>query len=178
MIQSTNPRRKSIRLEGYDYSKPGGYFVTICTRSKEDFFGEIKNEVFLPNRLGKIVQESWIWLEKRYAYIELDAWVLMPNHLHGIILIHGDHATDETCRGGARAAPPKPHKGKPLGQLVGAFKTKSTKQINQLQGTPGKSLWQRGYYDRIIRNEQELDRIRCYIQENPLKWELDPYHVG
>jgi putative transposase len=150
--------------------------VTMCTRNKEYIFGEITNGIFLPNRLGIVVQESSLWLEKRYAYIELDAWILMPNHLHGIILIHRNQAIYKPRRGGSRAAPTYPIKRKPLGQLVGVFKTKSTKQINQLLHSPGHSLWQRGFYDRIVRNEKELDRIRRYIEENPLQWELDRYH--
>jgi putative transposase len=177
MEHSKEVHRRSTRLKGFDYSQLGGYFVTVCTCDKENIFVGIKNGTFLPNRLGKIVQKSWIWLEKRYAYIDLDAWILMPNHLHGIILIHTDLALDKSRRGGSRAAPTNSIKRKPLGQLVGAFKTISTKQINQLQRTPGHSLWQRGYYDRIIRNEKELDRIRRYIQENPLKWQLDPYYI-
>ena len=90
MSHSSESQRRSTRLEGYDYSQPGGYFVTICTRRKACIFGEISGGILLPTNLGRIVQESWLWLAYRYPYVELDTWCLMPNHLHGIILIHSD----------------------------------------------------------------------------------------
>ena len=105
MSHLSNPKRQSIRLKGYDYSQPGGYFVTICTHKKVCVFGEITSTILVPNKLGKVVQESWLWLEKRYSYIELDEWILMPNHIHGIIFIHGNQVIDKPRRGGSRAAP-------------------------------------------------------------------------
>ena len=105
---------------------------------------------------GKIVTAQWLWLPKQYDYVELDDYVVMPNHLHGIISIT-DHDKQR----------------KPLGQLIGAFKTKTTKQANLLLSTPGQMLWQRNFFERVIRNSQELERAREYIVNNPTKWSLD-----
>jgi len=157
--------RRSIRLPGYSYIQAGAYFVTVCTQDRECFFGEIVNAKMELNQYGAVVAGCWAGLDRQYPYLKLDQWVVMPNHLHGIILIK---------EGGSRTAPTTDRtKPKPLGQLIGAFKTISTKQINALRGTPGAPLWQRNYYERIIRDENELDRIRCYIQDNPAARDID-----
>jgi REP element-mobilizing transposase RayT len=116
------------------------------------------------NRFGEIVFEKWKWLEAQYEYVELGEWVVMPNHLHGILVIH------DNGRGGSRSAPTTPIKRKPLGGLIGAFKTVSTKQINLLRDTEWQVVWQRNYYEHIIRNEAEMDRITRYIESNPSAW--------
>ena len=164
--------RRSIRLKGYDYSQAGAYFVTLVTWQRECLFGEIVNgeipqggDVIL-NDFGKIVSEKWQWLETQYEYVELGSWVVMPNHFHGILVIHDDR------RGGSRPAP-TPIKHKPLGGLIGAFKTVSSKHINLLRRTDGIPVWQRNYYEHIIRNEREMDRISRYIESNPLRWDDD-----
>jgi REP element-mobilizing transposase RayT len=164
-------RRRSIRLPGYDYSQPGLYFVTICTQNQKCLFGKIKNGIVHPNRYGEIIWEQWEWLEKQYPYIELDTWILMPNHLHGIIYIkHQNLRLD--CRGGSRTAPTADGlKQKTLGRLIGAFKTVSTKRINHIRKSTGSKLWQRGYYEHIIRDEQEYYAIRKYILDNPIHWD-------
>jgi REP element-mobilizing transposase RayT len=159
--------RRSIRLRGYDYSQPGSYYVTLCRQSKEHLFGQIVEGEMHRNELGDYVARCWQWLAKQYPYVVLDEWTVMPNHLHGIIVI-----TDGA--GGSRTAPTK---RKPLGRLVGAFKTVSTDEINQLRGTPGRPLWQRDFYDHIIRNEDELNKIREYISTNPLRWGSDPENL-
>ena len=158
--------RRSIRLKEYDYSQAGAYFVTIVAWQREVLFGEIVNGEMVLNDFGKIVSKKWQWMETQYEYVELDAWILMPNHLHGILIIHDDG------RGGSRPAP-TPIKHIPLGGLIGAFKTVSTKQINILRDTEGQVVWQRNYYERIIRNEPEMDRITRYIESNPLRWADD-----
>jgi len=156
--------RRSIRLKDYDYSQAGGYFVTICTKNRQYLFGEIIYGQMVLNEAGRMVSEAWEWLEKQYNYVELDEWVIMPNHMHGIIIINDG-------RGCSRTAPTV--KPKTLGGLIGAFKTASTKRINEKNGTPGARLWQRNYFDRVIRNEKELDQIREYVFSNPGKWEID-----
>ncbi|MGV8057770.1 MAG: transposase [Smithellaceae bacterium] len=171
-------KRKSLRLKGYDYSSPGAYFVTICTQNKENKFGAIVNGVMQLNEFGTIVQESWLWLSKQYEYVELDEWVIMPNHFHGIIMI------TEFGRGGSRIAPTSEHFPvicaenhiKSLGGLVGAFKTVAAKRINELRNMPGGIIWQRNYYEHVIRNENDLYRVREYIVSNALKWEDDEYY--
>ncbi|MBN2424996.1 MAG: transposase [Calditrichaceae bacterium] len=119
------------------------------------------------NDTGRMIYVAWEWLAKQYHYVELDAWTVMPNHLHGIIIIRDR-------RGGSRTAPTM--KRKPIGRLIGAFKTVSTKHLNQLHNTPGAKLWQRNYHEHIIRNEHELNRIRKYIRDNPLKWQDDRHY--
>ena len=155
-------KRKSNRLKGYDYSQTGYYFVTVCVQNKLCRFGDIVGEQMRLNETGRVVAESWKWLEKRYENVGLDECVVMPNHVHGILII------DAPYRGGSRTAPTKP-----LGRLIGAFKTVSTKRINMRQGTPGTKLWQRSFHDHVIRDEEDLNRVREYIQNNPLKWALD-----
>lgn len=165
--------RRSIRLKRYDYSQAGAYFVTIVAWQREMLFGEIVNgeipqgcDVIL-NDFGKIVSEKWQWLETQYEYVELGVWVVMSNHFHGILII------DDSGRGGSRPAPTQPTKTKPLGGLIGAFKTVSTKQINLLRCMDGIPVWQRNYYEHIIRNEREMDRITRYIESNPTRWADD-----
>jgi len=174
---SIKHHRRSTRLEGYDYSQPGAYFVTICVHHHHFLLGNVVNGKVRLNEYGNVVQTSWEWLNKNYTYVDLDEWTVMPNHLHGIIIILGNaNNLISLRRGGSRTAPTCNSNRKPLGRLIGAFKTVSTKRINQIRGTPGARVWQRNYYDRIIRNNSELNKLRRYILDNPLKWELDEYH--
>ena len=159
--------RRSIRLKGYDYSQTGAYFVTIVAYQRECLFGEVVEGEMVLNDYGLIVDETWQWLEKQYPYVELGARVVMPNHSHVILIIRDNR------RGGSRTAPTEPIKRKPLGRLIGAFKTVSTKQINLLRDTEGQVVWQRNYYERIIRDEREMDRIHRYIESNPFNWADD-----
>ncbi len=133
--------------------------------------GHVLNGQVMVNDYGKLVAESWEWLTERYPYVRLDEWVLMPNHLHGILVIADD------CRGGSRTAPTGPSgigfRRKTLGRLVGAFKTVSTKKINEFRSTPGTLVWQRNYYEHVIRSESSLQAIRTYIVNNPGAWESD-----
>ncbi len=174
-------RRRSIRLPGYDYSSPGAYSVTIVTRGREHLFGQVVAGEMRLNAFGEIVAETWLWLARQYPYVRLDEWVVMPNHFHGILWIvdisndAGRGASRRAPTGGSQLVPTdeNPIKIKPLGQLVGAFKTVSAKRINLLRGTPGVSVWQRDYYERIVRDDRALDAIRRYIRYNPLRWDED-----
>jgi len=199
--------RRSIRLKGYDYTQAGVYFVTIVTQNRACLFGDIVAGEVRLNAFGQAVAETWLWLATQYGYVELDEWVVMPNHLHGIVVITD---TDNGCPtdgggvgggsrtaptvigatgggggvgGGSRTAPTviastaPMVKRKPLGRLIGAFKTVSTKRINEYRGTPGVVVWQRNYYEHIIRDERSLNRIREYIAANPLRWHLDRENV-
>ncbi|MBI4773839.1 MAG: transposase [Deltaproteobacteria bacterium] len=157
--------RRSIRLHGYDYSRAGVYFVTICAWNRECLFGDAVDGKMILNDFGQKVAESWEWLATRHGYVKLDEYTIMPNHLHGIIVI------TDVVEGGSRTAPTEKHK--PIGRLVGAFKTMSSKGINHLRNTPGLKIWQRNYYEHIIRNDDELNRIREYIANNPAQWETD-----
>lgn len=149
--------------------------MTIVVRDRACIFGEIVEGAMVVNRFGSIVVDSWQWLSGQYDHVELDAYIVMPNHLHGIVVITEEDETKKIESGNVAADDSKPNLPlrKPLGRLIGAFKTVSTKQINQFRSTPAESIWQRGFYDRIIRNEAELDAAREYILGNPAKWEED-----
>lgn len=194
--------RKSIRLKGYDYSREGAYFITICTKGTECLFGEISEGIMRINLLGEMIRKWWVELTHRFNNIGLDEFIIMPNHIHGIIFI-ADNCRDgvsslllknktqgqgdpppteinskqhggETKEGGE--TPPLLHKNirkYTLGQIVAYFKYQTTKDINESRGTSGIPLWQHNYYEHIIRNEEELSKTREYIQNNPLKWYLD-----
>ncbi len=173
--------RRSIRLRGYDYCRSGRYYVTICTQDKEHLFGRVVEGEMHRNELGDYVARCWQWLARQYPYVDLDEWIIMPNHLHAIMVI--------TCRGVSRNAPTMqnaepeggsrtaPTKRKPLGRLIGAFKTVSTDHLNEMRGTPTSLLWQRDFYEHIIRNDDELNKIREYIRTNPLRWGSDPENL-
>jgi len=157
-----------MRLQGYDYSSPGAYFVTICTQNRGCLFGDIVARKMVLNDAGKILADEWIKPGDIRDEIELDAWVVMPNHFHGIVMIR---------RGDRPVAPtPTPLPGprpKSIGSLMCGFKSTVTKCINKIRQTPGISVWQGNYYEHIIRNETELDNIRQYIINNPLNWQSD-----
>ncbi len=155
--------RRSIRLKGYDYSQPGAYFITICTHQKECLFGEIIDEQMQLNHFGKIVQSHWQSLEKYHSHIQLDKFVVMPNHFHGIIIINDNVAPDAASNNKKTGIP----------EFFRGFKTFSARQINKARHQPGIPLWQRNYYERIIRDEEELNQIKKYIINNPQNWTQD-----
>jgi putative transposase len=170
-INSERHQRRIIRMQSYDYSFPGGYFITICTHKHLNKFGKIiKNKIIL-NEIGETVYNFWFELPNHFLEVELDEFVVMPNHIHRIIFIN------DKCRG--EVPSPKTRKGgetpplHTLGQIVAFYKYQTTKLINKIRNKLGLSLWQRNYYDRIIRNDDELNRIREYIVNNPLKWAFD-----
>jgi putative transposase len=176
--------RRSIRLKGYDYSQAGAYFVTICVQGRECLFGEIVGDAMRLSDAGQMVRDVWLGLPDRFPGVELDEFAVMPNHSHGIIVIVGaglvpapdvprvvQPTAEASRRATTRVAPT-------LGEIVGAFKSITTHEY--VMGVrqhgwppfPGR-LWQRDYYEHIIRSEPELDRIRAYIANNPLRWALD-----
>jgi putative transposase len=166
--------RRSMRLPGSDYSQPGAYFVAICTQRRACLFGRVENDAMVLNETGAIVAEAWHDLPNHYPHIELDTFVVMPNHVHGIITITDVGAGFKPApRAGYKPAPTKPAKRHGLPEIVRGFKTFSARRISQLRRTPGTRLWQRGYYEHVIRNEESLACIRAYIEANPLAWALD-----
>ena len=162
--------RRSIRLSGYDYAQPGSYFVTICTQGRECLFGEVHDGEMRLSEYGQVVHKEWLVTALIRQEIELDAFVVMPNHVHGIVLITSANAQNV----GAHGRAPLHRKPRTLGALVAGFKSSVTKQINAMRGTPRQPLWQRNYYEHIIRGEPELYRVRQYIEDNPRKWPEDP----
>jgi len=160
-------RRRSIRLKGYDYSQPGAYFVTICTRNKEYLFGEIIDGKMMLNKVGEIVRDEWNRIPRIHKNAKLDEYVIMPNHLHGVIMI-----TDALMVSWQRV-----HKvgsfGKPvsgsLPTIIRCCKAAITSKINELRQTPGLPVWQRNYYEHVTRGGEDLNEVREYIINNPLK---------
>ena len=174
--------RKRNRLHEWDYSTPHWYYVTICTHNHSELFGKIVDGKMILNEYGKIVQKQWLWLNKHYDYIALDEFVVMPNHFHGILIIVGlgrdltGNNESNNKRTSLDLSLQKPVKIKSISELIGAFKTTSSKLIHR-NGLSNFS-WQRSYYDHIIRNEESLYEIRRYIRENPLKWDIDKNNPG
>ncbi len=156
----TAPRRR-LRLPDYDYASPGAYFVSICTHQRVCLFGQITDGTLSANPFGKIVEACWPDLPSHYPNAVLDAFVVMPNHVHGILLIE---RVFQAAHG--------------LGEIIRGFKTFSARRINELRSTTGKPLWQRGYHEHIVRNEAALEEIRDYINTNPLRWAVDRNNPG
>ena len=161
-------RRRSLRLPNYDYSQAGAYFITVCTHGRELLFGDVIDSEMELNELGRIAAQEWLKSARLRDEIALDAWAVMPNHVHGIVLI-----TDDRGKGDRPAAPAGP-RPRSLGALMAGFKSAATKRINAQRSTPSASVWQRNYYERVIRNESALNRIRQYIADNPARWWEDP----
>jgi len=159
--------RQSIRLDAHDYSHGGVYFVTQCVHGRLCLFGDIREEIMRLNTVGLMVEDEWCKLPDRFPSIHLDAYVVMPNHLHGILIVK-----QQMQQGSEK-------KQASLGMIIGAFKSLSTnryiKEMEQ-QGWPPfeRKIWQRNYYERVIRNDRELSHVRHYIVANPASWTSDP----
>lgn len=174
--------RHSFRMPGYDYSLAGAYFVTIGAYHKICLFGDVVNGEVILNTYGNIATEQWLWLEKRFALFGLSTFVVMPNHVHGIIYI---------CRGAGEGfehlssgnPPLRPYckanpKSSSLGVIIRSYKVSVTYRINTIRGFIHPSIWQRNYYNYIIGNDTEYQNIWNYIETNPDHWrsdQFDPY---
>lgn len=176
--------RRSIRLHGYDYTQPGYYFVTICTANRQCLFGQIIEGKMQLNRSGKLICWHWKRIPKHFHDVCLDEHVVMPNHLHGIIRIvgakHSNNAVayyQENLDSNASPlrVPIRPAGTQPqsLAAVIQNFKSITTRKINRILRTPGSTIWQRNYYEHVIRNEESLNRIREYIIYNPARWMHD-----
>ena len=192
--------RRSIRLPGYDYSSAGLYFLTLCCYQRQHLFGDIIDGTMHLNALGQIVAEEWLKTPFIRPNFALDAWVVMPNHLHGIIIIHNSpvraHSSAPQPPGPqspvrAHSSAPQPqspvraHSSAPqppqsiqrpaqsIPSFVAGFKAAATKRINLHRRAPGTPVWQRNYYEHIIRNELALEGIQGYIHNNPRTWPQD-----
>jgi len=201
--------RRSIRLHGYDYTQPGAYFVTVCTHDRACLFDHPV--------VRAVVDASWRAIPRHFPQVTLDAYVIMPNHLHGILIMNEASCADDTCVGGHGGGPGGGGRGKAfacgpvvpesfadgasrldddgdwanalplhestirhgaapgsLGAIIGNFKAVTSRRINRIRKTPGLTIWQRNYYEHIIRNERALAAIREYIANNPASWADDP----
>ncbi|MCX5920977.1 MAG: transposase [Candidatus Melainabacteria bacterium] len=186
-MKQSLPQRKPLRLTAYDYAQNGAYFITICTENRAYLFGDIVDNTMVLNDAGKMVESVWREMPMHYPNILLDAFIIMPNHIHFIIVfIENDHSVPKSLADVINHAPTtrtEPSVGvpfmasanqpTPLGKIVRTFKGKSTFLINQHQKTVGMPVWQRGYYDQIIRNEAHLQSVRLYIENNPAQWAFD-----
>lgn len=156
------PRRpNSLRLTEYDYSQPGAYFVTIVTENRTNLFGHMENDQSILNPLGQIAYQVWTDLPNHYHLSSLEALCIMPNHLHGIVVIHPRMPDQGT------------EKDYSLSEIIRCFKTFSARQINRRQNKKGQPIWQPRFIDRIIRNEHEYENIKTYILNNPAQWAGD-----
>ena len=194
----TTHHRRSIRLKGYDYSQAGMYFVTICCQDKICRFGKIENEAMVLNDFGKIAYDEWVKLQERYPNVLLDIFQIMPNHIHGIIVLNdvgatlavalNDDAVAQNKGAGASPAPtnvlndvandngagasPAPT----VGNIVGGYKSLVVNrclEICKSQNDYMGKLWQRNYWEHIIRNEHSYQHIADYIFNNPINWDND-----
>jgi REP element-mobilizing transposase RayT len=181
--------RRSIRLKGYDYSQAGGYYVTIVTWHRECLFGEVVNKEMILNKVGKIVEWEWLELPKRFSYIELGAYMVMPNHFHGILFIHetvgatrqgqinsqtGSEPLQTNTSVGMDGSPlPRGPKPASLGAILAQFKSRATKRIWKIPEFKETPIWQRNYYEHVIRDETDLQNKTDYIEANPLLWDED-----
>lgn len=175
--------RRSIRLQSYDYSWAGAYYVTIVTWRREILFGKIVNGEMILNKAGKIVLSELLDLPKRLRYIELGAFIIMPNHVHVIIFIRGETLNalpnqfirnallnDDAAESSSRPRGPKPAS---LGAIVGQFKSRATSRLWKIPSLRDSPIWQRNYYEHVIRDEVDLQNKSDYIEANPSLWDKD-----
>ena len=157
--------RTSNRLKEHDYSQPGHYLVTICTRHNVHMLGDIRNDKVVLNKYGNVI-ESWLKrIPSKYEDVIIDSYSLMPNHIHVIISIER-----KVGGSGGEVTSPLPEKLPTLGAIVAYFKYQTTKEINEKFGTPGEPIWHRNYFDHVIKDSVELAEIRKWIEENPKNW--------
>jgi REP-associated tyrosine transposase len=185
--------RRSVRLPGYDYSQPGAYFITICTHRGECLFADPV--------LRRVVETMWLGMPRHFPRLSLDAWVLMPNHFHGVPILSDVHVVGAmhsqeglsqrqashqaerpsmTPDSGRNASPLRSPPGAipgSVGAIIGNFKSVTARRVNQIRRTPGALVWQRNYYVHIIRTARALTAIREYIAGNPARWRLDKYNA-
>ena len=171
--------RRSTRLPDYDYTSAGAYFVTLVTYGRECLFGDVINGEIVLNEWGNLAKNEWWRLGQRFEQVDVDKTIIMPNHIHGILCFVGAGLEYMMNSEEPSLAPPLRKIPSPglapgsLGAIVGAFKSTTARLINGLRHTPGALVWQRNYYDRVIRDEIELKRVREYIYCNPLNWKMD-----
>ena len=181
--------RRSTRLQGYDYASIGGYFVTIVAWRRECLFGGVVNGEIRLNKVGKIVEWEWLEIPKRLSYVTLGAHMVMPNHFHGTLFFHenvgathrgqtlsksGGKPYQIVSMGGIDGSPlPRGPKPASLGAIIAQFKSRTTKRIWKIPEFKETPIWQRNYYEHVIRNVKDLQNITDYIETNPMSWDED-----
>lgn len=162
-------RRRSIRLKGYDYSQAGAYFVTISAQNRSCLFGDVADGEIRLSDAGHMVEECWQEIPGHFPHADLPAFVVMPNHVHGILTIMT--VVGANNHSPLQMPPPRSGTSKTIGSIIRGFKIGVTKWMRR--NTQIRDIWQRNYYEHVIRNENELDHIREYIVNNPLQWAVD-----
>ena len=164
--------RRSIRLKGYDYTQVGAYFITVRTRGGHLLFGDIVGAKTHLTKVGDVADACWRDIPHHYPNVDLDEYIVMPNHVHGIVVLLG-----QDCKGTACRAPTAEQFSRPtplsIPTIVRSFKAAVTRQVHLIHCFSKASLWQRNYYEHVIRDDTSLDRVRDYILTNPLRWALD-----
>lgn len=180
--------RRSIRLKGYDYTRKGAYYITIVTHQREHLFGEVVNGEMQLNRFGLVAKQQWEKLARRFKHVELIAFVIMPDHIHGIIMIVDERrgtakGQTDPGEGASRRAPTdhtekfgNPVKGS-IPTIVRSYKSAVALRINLMRGTKGLPVWQSNYYEHVIRDEKDLQAKYDYIVGNPLNWKNDHENI-
>ncbi len=169
-------KRRSIRLPEYDYGQAGAYFITVAAYHRKCVFGDIVNGEVRLSKMGVIVKTAWQELPAHFPNVINDEYVIMPNHLHGIIRIETDivgarHASP--LRECVKNSGPRGTAPLSLGAIIGSFKSAASKRIHEIQGFEHFHLWQRNYYEHVIRDERDYERVLEYIRSNPMNWEQD-----
>jgi putative transposase len=181
MADKELPNRKSIRLKEYDYARAGAYFVTICSWNKQCVFGTVEEDTVQLNELGRVVESCWQEIPEHFAKVELDEFIIMPNHIHGIIILNDQE--DYTCRDTIHRVRESSGESKTesfgnptassIPTIIRTFKAAVTRESRRLRLFTSERLWQGGYFERIIRNENAMMKAREYIVNNPLEWHFD-----
>lgn len=169
ILRELYPQRIYTRLRGYDYSQPGFYFVTICTHDHSSILGSVETGQMGLSAFGGIVHECWKDVPRHYGGVTNDLFIVMPNHVHGIIVLRGEDPHPPE-RSGSKPDRTEVHS---LSEIVRGFKTYSARRINDRRRSPGVPVWQRGFYEHVVRNDHEYRRIGEYIRQNPERWETD-----
>jgi REP element-mobilizing transposase RayT len=174
---SDRPQRRTLRLAAYDYGQAGAYFITLCTHLRLPLLGAVRDGVVVLSAAGSIVEEEWLRTCRLRPRVVLDVYVIMPNHIHGILFLgeRADGSLRHSAEAGCRAFVSP---ADTVGAIVRGVKAASTSRIRRLSARPDIQVWQREYHDHVIRDERDLSRIREYIETNPLKWEQDRYYLA
>lgn len=172
----TSRRRRSIRLHGYDYANPGGYFVTMCTHEHRCLFGDIVSAEMRLNPLGEIVRDEWLRTAEMRPSVSIGQFVIMPNHMHGIVQITASSPVVRVDHGSPISTEPKGPARASLASMIAGFKSAVSRRANAGGTRSIAPLWQQNYYEHVIRDEDDFNRIRQYIVDNPAQWTEDGYH--